>query len=233
MLSDKLTQEGFAYDSLLTTTKQALKDSYKPSDMSLTSLMYYGGYATIDRYDDRNKNLILKIPNTSIRKYLSIDYMSSIFNNLKVTDYERKSARIHHILVNTPIHEMNTKIDELQNLFFSLICPYPYDAMTDESPFQIFLAGIFFQKFTKVVVEKNTIDGRIDITINHTSRTFIIECKYNKTSNIALHQIKEKEYHRKIENNNLPKLLFGINLNKDVKTNNKSIEIIYDYELND
>jgi hypothetical protein len=39
--------------------------------------------------------------------------------------------------------------------------------------------------------------------------------------------------HTKIENDNLPKLLFGINLDKDVKTNNKSIEISYEYELND
>jgi Predicted AAA-ATPase len=80
MLSDKLVAAGYQYDSLLSTTVDAMKRSYQPSDMSLTSLMYYGGYATIDSYDKQSKKVILKIPNASIQKYLAENYLASIFS---------------------------------------------------------------------------------------------------------------------------------------------------------
>ena len=66
MLSKKLIEHGYSYESMLTTSVDHLKSSCRPAEMSLTSLMYYGGYATIDKYDKATNDLYLKIPNKSI-----------------------------------------------------------------------------------------------------------------------------------------------------------------------
>lgn len=198
--------------------------------MSLTSLAYYGGYITMDKYDGKDNSIILKIPNTSVRKYLDADYMTSIFRNLKVVEHELKTKIIYEILINTPLTQFTKdKIKLLENHFDSLISPYSYETMNNEKLFQIFLVGIFLQTFENVTLEEKTVDGRIDILIKHRERLFVIECKYGKTSIEALNQIKGKKYYKKFEQNNLPIVLLGINLNRDKITNNKTVEVLYEY----
>jgi len=87
MLSKKLIEHGYSYESKLTTSVRELKSSCKPSSMSLTSLMYYGGYATIHKYDKESNGLYLKIPNKSINVYLATDYLQSIFSTSDITEF--------------------------------------------------------------------------------------------------------------------------------------------------
>ena len=57
MLFEKLLEEGSHYQTLLSTSLDELQTSYSPSDLTLASLMYYGGYATIDSYDAKNEEV--------------------------------------------------------------------------------------------------------------------------------------------------------------------------------
>ena len=87
MLSKKLIEHGYSYESMLTTSVRALEESCKSSSMSLTSL--------ITKYDKDTNKVILKIPNKSIDKYLARD---SIFPTSPITECEQVAKEAHDIM---------------------------------------------------------------------------------------------------------------------------------------
>jgi hypothetical protein len=228
MLSKKLVEQGYSYESMLTTSVMALEKSYKPSEMSLTSLMYFGGYATIDTYDKVTNELYLKIPNKSINTYLARDYLESIFSSSNITPFDRLAKKIHHVMTVTPINEMGSKIEEITNLLDSVLDYFTYDAMNDEAKFRNIMDTMLKMGFHNVAQEIHTKNGRIDTVITEKSRVIIIEYKHYKKSSGALKQIFEKEYYAHYLSKNLPILLFGISLKKNDESTTKYIEISYD-----
>jgi hypothetical protein len=190
--------------------------------------MYFGGYATIDRYDKLTSDLHLKIPNKSINTYLARDYLESIFSTSDITPFDRLAKKIHHVMTVTPINEMNTKIEEITNLLDSVLNYFMYDAMNSEATFRNIMDTMLKMHFHKVAQEIHTKNGRIDTVITESSRVFIIEYKHYKKSSEALKQINEKEYYAHYLSTNLPILLFGISLKKNDESTTKYIEISYD-----
>jgi hypothetical protein len=228
MLSKKLIEQGYSYESMLTTSVIALEKSYKPSEMSLTSLMYFAGYATIDKYDKVTNDQYLKIPNKSINIYLARDYLESIFSTSDITPFDRLAKKIHHVMTVTPINEMDSKITEITKLLDNVLNYFPYGAMENEGDFRNAMDTMFKFRFNDVAQEIQTKNGRIDTVITENSRIFIIEYKYNATAFSALEQIKEKECYAHYLSTNLPILLFGISLRKKNKSKTRYIEISYD-----
>ena len=73
--------------------------------------MYYGGYSTIDKVD-----VLLKIPNESIYKYLAKDYLKAKFSI---------SDSIYDIMTQTPINEMISKTEqEMSKLLDNVLNKY-------------------------------------------------------------------------------------------------------------
>ena len=228
MLSKKLIEHGYSYESMLTTSVDHLKSSCKPNEMSLTSLMYYGGYATINKYDKVTNDLYLKIPNKSINKYLARDYLRTKFSISDITAFDRAVKKVHDVMTGTPINEMDSKITEITKLLDNVLNFFPYGAMENEGDFRNAMDTMFKFRFNDVAQEIQTKNRRIDTVITEKSRVFIIEYKYNQTSSSALQQIKKKEYYGQYLSKNLPILLFGISLRRNNKSNNRYIEISYD-----
>ena len=228
MLSKKLIEHGYSYESMLTTSVIALEKSYKPSEMSLTSLMYFAGYATIDKYDKVTNDLYLKIPNKSINIHLARDYLESIFSTSDITPFDRLAKKIHHVMTVTPINEMDSKIEEIAKLLDSVLNYFTFDAMNNEATFRNIIDTMLKMGFHDVAQEIHTKNGRIDTVITGKSRVFIIEYKHYKTPSEALKQINEKEYYAHYLSKDLPILLFGISLKKNDKSTTKYIEISYD-----
>jgi hypothetical protein len=191
--------------------------------------MYYGGYATIDSFDKETNKICLKIPNTSVGKYLAQNYLESIFSKTGLTSFELTIIDIFKLLTQTPISEMKSKIDDVVKKFDSLMSHYPYDSLRNEAEFQNIMDTIFKTRFNPVIPQWKTKDGRIDTLVFYDSRIFVIEYKFNKSSKKALDQIHRKEYYKDatIMGSKLPILLLGINLNNDVNSN-KRIEISYE-----
>jgi hypothetical protein len=229
MLSDKLVAAGYHYDSLLSTTVDTLKRSYKPSAMSLTSLMYYGGYATIDSFDKETNKICLKIPNASVGKYLAQNYLESIFSKSGLTSFEITIQDIFELLVLTPISGMKSKVGDIAEKFDSLLSHYPYDALRNEAEFQNIMDTIFRTRFGQVKSQWKTKDGRADAVLYSDTRIFVIEYKFNKSSAEALDQIHRKEYYKDatIMGSKKTILLLGINLKIDVNSN-KRVEISHE-----
>ena len=229
MLSAKLVAAGDHYTSLLEISIDKLRTSYKPSDMSLQSLMYYGGYATIDSYDKASKKVILKVPNSSVEKHLAGNYLAAVFSKTGLTSFYGIIQDICDLLNQTPIAAMESKIKELEAKFNTLLSHYSYDALGDEASFQVIMDTIFKTRFTRVESELRTLDGRADAAVFSDSRVFVIEYKYNKSSAEALRQIHQKKYYNAaaILGSKRTILLLGVNLKID-NDRNKSVEISYE-----
>jgi hypothetical protein len=229
MLSAKLVAAGDHYSSLLRIRLNELKTSYKPSDMSLPSLMYYAGYATIESYDKPSEDVILKVPNSSVEKHLAGNYLASVFSKTGPTSFDAIIQDIFESLNLTPITVMEFKIKEVEGKFNTLLSHYSYDALGDEASFQIIMDTIFKTRFTRVESELRTLDGRADAAVFSDSRVFVIEYKYNKSSAEALRQIHQKKYYNAaaILGSKRTILLLGVNLKID-NDRNKSVEISYE-----
>jgi hypothetical protein len=230
MLLDQLVAVGSHYQTLLNTTLRELKTSYSPSDMSLESLMYYGGYSTIDSYDIKNSKVCLKVPNASIEKYLAKDYFKSIFTQPKLVKFNQKADEAVALLAETPVSEMESKIKEIEKKFDEVVSFYDYSMLSSEGNFQMLMDTIFKERFARVSSQVVTKDGRMDTVIFYDTRVFVIEFKFNKSSKEAIDQIHRKEYYMKpdIIGSKLPVMLLGINLQKEEGTKNVRIDISYE-----
>ena len=229
MLSNKLVAAGDHYTSMLRIPFDKLETSYKPSDLSLSSLMYYGGYATIDSYDKASKEVILKVPNSSVEKHLAKSYLASIFSRTELTSFDAIIQDVCDLLNLTPVAAMESKIKEVEEKLDVLLNYYSYDALRNEASFQLIIDTIFKTRFTHVKFEYMTKDGRVDAAVFSDSRVLVIEYKYNKSSAEALQQIHLKKYYNAsaILESRRPILLLGINLKIDT-SKNKSVEIAYE-----
>jgi hypothetical protein len=230
MLFEKMVAQGSHYQTLLNTTLRELKTSYSSSDMSLESLMYYGGYSTIDSYDAKTGKVCLKIPNESIEKYFVEDYFKSIFSKPKLADFNNKADEAVALLTKTPVSEMESKIKEIEKKFDEVVSFYDYSMLSSEGNFQMLMDTIFKGRFARVSSQVVTKDGRMDTVIFYDTRVFVIEFKFNKSSKEAIDQIHREEYYMKpdIIGSKLPVMLLGINLQKDKGTKNVRIDISYE-----
>ncbi len=227
MLFEKLLAEGSHYQTLLSTTLDELQTSYSPSDMSLTSLMYYGGYSTIDSYDIKTDEVRLKVPNASIEKCLAKDFFASIFSKPKLVDFKIKADEAVALLTKTPVSEMESKIKEIEKKFDEVVSFFDHSMLSNEGNFQMMMDTIFKSRFDLVSSQMVTKDGRMDTVIFDHTRIFVIEFKFNKSYKEAIEQIHRKEYYMKpdIIGSKLPVMLLGINLQKDEETNSVRIDI--------
>ena len=230
MLLDQLVAVGSHYQTLLNTTLRKLRTSDSPSDMSFASLMYYGGYSTIDSYDAETGKVCLKIPNASIEKYLAKEYLKSIFAKLGRKDYNAKLDGAVALLDETPVSEMESNIKEIEKKLDEVVSFFGYSMLGNEGGYLMMMDTIFKSRFDRVSSQMVTKDGRMDTVIFGHTRVFVIEFKFNKSSKEAIDQIHRKEYYMKpdIIGSKLPVMLLGINLQKDEGTKNVRIDISYE-----
>jgi hypothetical protein len=241
MLSKKMIERGYRYESMLflTTYLYELKTSY-PVDVSERSLMYYGGYATIDKYNKDTNQVFLKIPNKSISADLARNYLKSMLEtkfkqvdivHMKVREFERVAREVHDVMTLTPINEMGSKIEEIIKSFENVLNHYTHEseAISSEREFRNIIDSMLKLKFHNVAHEVETNNDRIDTVIIEKSRIFILQYKYKEKASTALKQIKEKEYYAQYLNTNLPILLLGISLReKKDESKTRYIDISYD-----
>ena len=87
-----------------------------------------------------------------------------------------------------------------------------YDVAIDtEGRFQLLFYSVFLLIGVKVEAESRTNNGRIDAEICDGDHVYIFEFKINQTAEIALKQIREKEYFRKYQHSGRKIVLVGAN----------------------
>ena len=98
---------------------------------------------------------------------------------------------------------------ETMKIFFAKV---PYDVhLKNESNFQLLFYSIFMLLGISITAESRTNNGRIDAVATNENFVFVFEFKLNKSDEIALQQIKERDYFRRYMDSGKKIILIGVN----------------------
>ena len=195
----------------------SMLDSFDVDYIELETLMWQTGYLTIARtsinYDETPK-YHLCIPNQEVKISLLgsvADFMTKINNTTLL------KGDIYESLV-------TADFSNFEKTFKALYASIPYNLFTKNKMYEYegYYVSVFYAYMKALgfdlVGEDVTNKGRIDLTIKMPHSIIIMEFKVD--SSCAIEQIKEKKYHEKYLDSNLPIYIVGIEF--DTKERNIS-----------
>ena len=155
---------------------------------TIIPLLYQSGYVTIKGYDTKSRLYELGIPNQEIRV--------GLFGSLLPHYLKRDSAKGNTTIARMSVYIRQGRMAEALQLLADFLETIPYcDNTHYEGHYQQMLY-IIFALLTdyNIQVEQHTAKGRIDLTLETTDTTYIMELKFNKTTAEALAQIEAQRY---------------------------------------
>ena len=102
---------------------------------------------------------------------------------------------------------------ETMKVFFAKV---PYDVhLKDENSFRLLFFSVFMLLGISITAESRTNQGRIDAVAANEDYVFVFEFKLDKSGEIALEQIKERDYYRRYMNSGKKIMLVGVNFDME------------------
>ena len=198
---------------------EALKEKYQkeiftafePSRVSIIALMYQTGYLTIKNVKTvRNINRFeLGFPNFEVEDSFYRYLLTNINNKINAADYV-------YLKICDAVEEND--VDKMLSTLNSFLADIPYSIqIKNEKYYQSIFFSIFKLVGTSIKTEVETSDGRIDATIESNTNIFIFEFKLDKSAEIALDQIVNKEYYKPYLNSGKKITLIGANFNSETR----------------
>ena len=175
-------------------------------------VLYQSGYLTIKDYNPDTRQYLLDFPNEEVRKGFS----ESLFRY-----YAPDQAGSYDKLVAAYVRDI-VKNDDMEAFMPHLKAFYdkfPYTLVNNnERHYQAVMYTIFSMLGAEVQPEVLTSDGRIDLVLKTVKSIYVIELKCDKTANVAIEQIKDRNYVSAFVDDARVKHLVGINFSKDQRT---------------
>ena len=198
---------------------EMMLNSFDVDYIELETLMWQTGYLTISEAEQTHRGMLysLVIPNLEVE----ISLMSSIANFMS----KIQNATIEHNNIYDALVEND--FPKLEHNFKALYASIPYNLFTknDMDKKEGYYVSLFYAYIkalgVDIVGEDVTNKGRIDLTIKMPNSVIVIEFKVDGSD--ALEQIKEKKYHEKYLDSNLPIFIVGIEFDK-VDRNIRKVE---------
>lgn len=204
VLVEMLKRQQYPLDSIEGSINSTALDNNGGSVDSIVPLLFQSGYLSIDRMSDDGRICWLTFPNEEVRDgffNFLLPYYSSI-------DGGDTNAAIDAFVADVRSGNTEQFLLRLQSVF----ADFQYDAQTaPEAHFRNVLYILCKLIGLKVNAEYQTSDGRIDLLIRTDKYVYIVECKIDSTAQIALQQIKDKEYMLPWTLDNRQKIMIGLN----------------------
>ncbi len=197
----------FSFEKTLSEPVMGLAfNAFEIDKIDPLALLLQTGYLTIkSSFVDLGETLYyLDFPNREVK---------SAFETYLISDYasipqETVGANVFKMVKAIKARDINLFM-ELLKTFFAAV---QYDVATDtEGRFQLLFYSVFLLIGVRIEAESRTNNGRIDAVICDGDHVYIFEFKINQTAEIALDQIREKEYFRKYQHSGRKIILTGAN----------------------
>ena len=197
----------------------AFLSDYRAGVDSIIPVLFQSGYLTIKGYDKEYKMYRLGFPNEEVRygflynllpEYSNISFTNTSFNVVQFTKDLRAG-----------------KVDEFMQRLKSIMASLPYDTVkkdTDKSialrehNFQVCIYLVFALMGQFVEVETPSSTGRTDCLVKTEKAIYIFEFKLKESAEVALKQIKEKNYAERYKADNKKIVLIGVSFNAENNT---------------
>ena len=180
-------------------------------DKNTVLLMYQTGYLTIKSFDEEFKTYRLGIPNLEVE-----EGFYSFLSNQFYTDAESQDS----FDMGRFIRDFTTgNIPGFIERLSSFLSSCPYDIVLDrEKHFQNVLFILCRLCGLRVHAEYRTSSGRIDMLIETASYRYVFEFKIDQSAQVAMDQIRSKEYALPFASDDKKTTLIGINLSTKTRT---------------
>lgn len=206
-LMELIKKADFNFEKMLSKPVMGLAfNAFEIDKIDPLALLLLTGYLTIkSSFINLGETLYyLDFPNREVKNafetYLISDYAS--------IPQETVGANVFKMVKAIKARDINLFM-ELLKTFFAAV---QYDVATDtEGRFQLLFYSVFLLIEVRVEAESRTNNGRIDAVICDGDHVYIFEFKINQTAEIALEQIREKEYFRKYQHSDRKIVLVGAN----------------------
>lgn len=207
-LIEILKKEYLSYDPDYLEVSEDFLGIFDVGATPVVALMFQAGYLTIVGYDREQNSYTLDYPNYEVKTALQ-KYLLEVFARLDSVAAERISFQLRAALNKENIQEVVVLIEQL----FSKV-PYQLH-VKEEKYYHSLLLMLCAASGIKTHSEYSTSDGRIDLVLELSQKIYLVEVKFNKPVNIALEQIKNREYFKPFFDWNKSVILIGLSFMRE------------------
>ena len=210
-LLELIKKQRFDLEKVLETPVSGFAFSaYEIDKLNPLTLLLQAGYLTIDKAVERygDTTYILRFPNLEVKGSFEA-YLTGDCSGLHV---DQVKDSVYKLADKVSVGDVDGFL-ETKKVFFAKVS---YDVhMKNENNFQLLFYSIFMLLGISIVAESRTNNGRIDAVATNEDFVFIFEFKLNKCDEIALLQIKERDYYRRYMNSGKKIFLIGVNFDQE------------------
>ncbi len=207
----KLLKSEFEYQLEKIEANEFLFESYTLDNLNWQSLMFQTGYFTLESYNPEEEVYTLTYPNYEVRRSMqfhlfeAFSYHSRIESQSLFTEMRKRLEA----------QDMPGFVEAINVLFANI--PHQIFISKQEAFFHAILYLSFKGMGLHVQTEVSTSKGRVDCVVHISSRIYVIEFKLNESAELALSQIREKEYGKPFFNQGKEVLALGISFHSENK----------------
>lgn len=172
-------------------------------------VLYQSGYLTIKEYNSKLRMYRLGFPNEEVRQGFSESlyryYAPTMMGELDTVVYKYREKVLLEDDIEAFLPYLQTFYDK-----------FPYTIINNnERHYQAVMFTIFSMLGADVKVEEPTPDGRIDMVLKTDTAIYVFELKYNKSADVAIQQIKQKDYAKIYAGDGRKIVKVGLNFSED------------------
>lgn len=202
-LVDQIKKDYLKYDPEKLEVSEDSLGSLDVGATPLMALMFQAGYLTIDHYDKEQHAYNLVYPNYEVKTALQ-KCLLEVFANLDTDQAEQISLQFRAALIKENVEQAVTLMEKIFAKVPNLLLGQA------EKSYHALLIMLCAATGIKTHSEYSTSDGRIDLVLELSQKLYIIEIKFNESAEVALAQIKNKEYFKPFFNWGKPITLVGL-----------------------
>ena len=185
-------------------------DAYEIDRLNPLTLLLQTGYLTIDSAVKRYGDTVyrLRFPNLEVKGSFET-YLAGYCSGLRTDQVKDSVYKLADAVTAGDVDGFM----EAMKVFFAKV---PYDVhLKDENNFHLLFFSIFMLLGISIEAESRTNEGRIDAVASNEGFVFVFEFKLDKTKDLALDQIKERDYCRRYLNSGRKIFLVGVNFDME------------------
>ena len=191
-----------------TAKEEELMDISRLDQVDLKALMYQTGYFTIQGYNPVSKRYHLGLPNEEVRTA----FINSLVRHFAPVGDIRSSQKFVEALEK---HQLDPLFEHIEIGLSSFA--YQVFAGAKERTYQGMLLSMMYGMGFDPLSERSTNTGRIDVVLETPKATYIIELKLDGTADIALNQIRQKEYFKPYTQKGKEIVIVGANFSSSAR----------------
>ena len=191
-------------------TSESALSSIHNAHVNPVSVLFQSGYLTIKGYDEELKLYMLDFPNEEVRHG---------FINCLMPIYTSVSEQDSPAFIGNFVREVRSgKVDDFMNRLRAILADTPYELIRElENHYQNVMYIITKLMGFYVQAEYRTSNGRIDLLIGTDKYVYIIELKFEGSSQMAMKQIESKRYDMPFATDDRKVIKIGANISSETR----------------